>query len=124
MKLINDNLGTVYIDIDETITSDLGETFIAGSIEFIKEFSETINIILWSGGGGDYVMEVALKAGILNNVCACLPKPNMYIDDLNITNWASFRLPHWGKLTEIFKNLNGNFVDDSDVLNGRVNIGR
>lgn len=119
MKPYNKELSAIYIDIDDTLSPDFGETFFNGSIEKIKELSKVVNIVIWSQGGLDYVNEIVEKAGLKEYVCFCLPKPDLIIDDLKFDDFCGHKKITNGHLDwefDIMSKLEGNWIEDAMTL--------
>lgn len=117
MKAYNKDLALIYIDIDDTLSPDFGETFFEGCIDKIKEMSDIVNIAIWSQGGLNYALEIVEKAGIEEYICFCLPKPDLIIDDLNFHKFCGTKKINKGNWNfDICKNLEGDWVEDAPVL--------
>lgn len=122
MQKIKSELSNVFIDIDDTITSDMGQTFFSEAIEAIKLISLKVNIFIWSQGGIDYANEIVKKANIEEYVCAVLPKPDLMIDDLSVEAWSGLlkidkRSPlGWDNLKILNNQLEGYWVEDNPLL--------
>lgn len=116
MKVWNKNLSTLYVDIDDTITKDMGSSFIKNSLEQLKKHSDTVNIFLWSQGGLDYVLEIAEKSGLTGFICGCLPKPDMIVDDLSFDVFCGQIEPDWDRFSSIMGTLDGDHIDDVEEL--------
>ena len=115
MKQIDDKLVTIYIDIDDTLTPDLGQSFFAGSIEKIKELSTKANIIIWSHGGLDYVNSIVIKAELLEHICMCMIKPDLIIDDLSFDKFSGHKRINNGSWDFELK-LEGNWIEDYEQI--------
>jgi hypothetical protein len=117
VKEVDDNKISIFIDVDDTLTHNCGETFIPGSIETIKELSNKANIFIWSQGGFKYVQDIVEKTALNKFICGMLPKPDIVIDDIPIkTRWIRKHLwPVWSMIKEWSISLEGNFADDFDV---------
>ena len=116
MKKWNDRLSTIYIDIDDTITKDMGKTFIEGALEKIKKFSIIVNIYLWSQGGLEYVIKIATTGDLNDYICGCLPKPDLIVDDLDFNVFCGQMEPDWNRFSEIMQTLDGDNIDDVEKL--------
>ena len=99
---IKDNYN-IFIDIDETLTFDEGNTFVEDGINFIKENSNKVNFYIWSQGRLNYAHEIVEKANIENYIVGIIPKPDFIIDDLKFNQFANEFYPNWEKLNEILK---------------------
>lgn len=122
MRKVKSELSNVFIDIDDTITSDMGQTFIDGAIETIKLISFKVNIFIWSQGGMDYAIEIVKKADIEEYVCAVLPKPDLMIDDLSVRDWSGLLKIDknnplgWSRLKLLSNQLEGDWIEDTPLL--------
>ena len=116
MKIPNDNLVTIFIDIDGTIMDNNGILF-NGAIECIQNLSKKVNIYIWSAGGFNYALDTINNLKLDNYVCGALPKPDYTIDDLNIkTDFGQNIYPDWGFIKEFEKHLEGQFNQDTNLL--------
>jgi hypothetical protein len=122
MRKIKSELSNIFIDIDDTITSDMGKTFINGAIEAIKLISLKVNIFIWSQGGVEYANEIVEIANIKEYVCAVLPKPDLMIDDLSVKDWSGLLKINasnplgWDKLKILSNQLEGDWIEDNPLL--------
>ncbi|WCK57055.1 hypothetical protein PP175_28110 (plasmid) [Aneurinibacillus sp. Ricciae_BoGa-3] len=122
MKTINPNLSNVFIDIDNTITRDLGATFIENALQSIKEISTKANVFIWSQGGLAYALEIVEKAKIQEFVCCVIPKPDLMIDDLSPDKWCGIitiqNKPQtgWQDVQAVMNQLDGDWIEDGFVL--------
>lgn len=117
MKPYSKDLSVIYIDIDDTLTPDFGETFFEGCLDKIKQLSKVVNVIIWSQGGLDYVYDIVKKAGLDEYVCFCLPKPDLIIDDFKFDVFSGQKLIIDGKWDfDLFKKLEGDWIEDSQTL--------
>lgn len=107
MKDYDKNNYNIFIDVDETITFNEGQTFIKEAINFIKNNSYKANFYIWSQDGLDYVHKIVLKAGIEDYIVGILPKPDFIIDDLKFNEFSNEFYPNWDKLNNIIKKCGG-----------------
>jgi hypothetical protein len=56
--------------------------------------AEGAHLFLWSSGGADYARASAEELGIAECFRAFLPKPNVVIDDQELTTWRRFEWMH------------------------------
>lgn len=119
MKKYNEDLANIFVDIDDTLTPDLGDTFYPGAIEKLTDLSKKANIIIWSKGELEYINEIVRKSGLQEIVCMCIPKPSLIIDDLEFNgftgihqikdgNWDDFKLKN--------EHLEANWFEDGEFL--------
>lgn len=90
----------IYIDIDGTLTDSPapGGNPIENRIERVRQLSRSgTPIVLWSGGGEEYVKQFAMEHKL--EVLAMLGKPRLCVDD-NPNIRPSFRVetPEWLEL--------------------------
>jgi hypothetical protein len=122
MKDFNPNFSNIFIDIDNTLTRDLGKTFIEGSPEAVKKISEKANVFIWSQGGLHYSFEIIKKAKLEPFICGVLPKPDLMIDDLSVEEWCGMvqiqntNLAGWEKVDALATKLEGNWIEDGFLL--------
>lgn len=119
MKKYNENLANIFIDIDDTITPDLGDTFFPNSIEKIKELSIKSNIIIWSKGDMEYINEIVKKSGLSDYVSMCIPKPSLIIDDLNFSEFSGhikIRNGNWNSEEINSIELESDWFEDGESL--------
>lgn len=72
----------IYIDIDGTLTDhpQQGGHPIESRLDRVRQLCRSgVSIVLWSGGGEEYVRRFAMKHGLV--VYAMLGKPRLCVDD-------------------------------------------
>ncbi len=79
-----------FVDVDDTLVRTVGSKRIPkprmiGRVRELHEGDATL--YLWSSGGADYARESAVELGISECFLAFLPKPNLMIDDQEISDW-------------------------------------
>lgn len=116
MKKYNELQASIFIDIDDTLTTDFGKTFFNNAIEKIKELSEKTNIILWSQQGMSYCIEIMQKTQLENYITMCIPKPDMIIDDLNFNQFAKTKIIKTKNDWDFKLELTGDWVDDIEII--------
>ena len=122
MKEYNENLSNIFIDIDDTITPDLGETFFPNSIETIKQLSVKANIFLWSKGDMEYIYSILKKSGLTDYVSMCIPKPSLIIDDLNFKDFSGaiqIKNGDWSSNDIKSIQLESDWFEDGEFLRNR-----
>jgi len=83
----------VYVDIDDTIVRSAGSKRIPipNVIEHVRKLkTEGATLFCWSSGGAEYAKNSAEEFAIADCFSAFLPKPNVLIDDQEITSWKRF----------------------------------
>ncbi|MCC0671796.1 MULTISPECIES: hypothetical protein [unclassified Clostridioides] len=118
MKEYKDDLATIYIDVDDTITPNMGDSFFPKALESIIKLSKKANIIIWSKGGLNYTKEIINKANLVDYITFCMPKPDLIIDDLFFPEFSFSKIIKEGIWDLDIDKLEGNWVDD------RINVGR
>jgi len=75
----------VYVDVDDTIMDrhDHPKPSVIEFLHYAK--SRGCRLFLWSQAGDDYCKEHAERLGIAHLFQAFLPKPDIAVDDLQIT---------------------------------------
>jgi hypothetical protein len=87
----------VYVDVDDTIVRSVGSKRIPipAVIEHVRQLKlQGAVLYCWSAGGADYARSSALEFGINDCFEAFLPKPNIMIDDQEVTGWPNFNHIH------------------------------
>jgi len=87
----------VYVDVDETFVRNYGKKRIPmpSVIDHIKAlYSEGAVMYCWSSGGAEYAESSAREFGIYECFTSFLPKPDLAIDDLNISDWRGLLQIH------------------------------
>ena len=80
----------VFVDVDDTLIRSYGSKRIpiTATIEHIKALKKQgATLYCWSSGGAKYAENTARELGILDIFEAFLPKPQMLLDDRDITSW-------------------------------------
>jgi hypothetical protein len=89
----------VYVDVDDTLVRTAGSKRIPipASIARIRELkAKGAMLYLWSTAGADYALATATELGLSDCFVAYLPKPNLIIDDQEVSEWRETRhiYPH------------------------------
>ena len=87
----------IYVDVDDTLIRSAGTKRIPipATIQQIRQLhQEGATLFCWSAGGADYARATAETCGIAHCFTAFLPKPNLLIDDQNITDWPRCAAVH------------------------------
>jgi len=80
----------VYVDVDDTLVRSVGTKRIPmpAVIEHVRTLSDAGAVLYcWSTGGADYAKTAATELGIVDCFTGFLPKPNVIIDDQDVSNW-------------------------------------
>lgn len=92
----------IFVDVDDTFVRSYGEKRIPipSVIDHIKSIKEDGAILYcWSSGGSEYARLSAIEFGIDDCFEAFLPKPNVAIDDVQISQWRSLIEVHPNECT-------------------------
>jgi len=87
----------VYVDIDDTIVRSVGAKRIPMPkvIQHVRDLKKQGAVLFcWSSGGGEYAKQSAKEFGIAECFEAFLPKPNIMIDDQEVTAWERYQCVH------------------------------
>ena len=87
----------IYVDVDDTFVRSASTKRISmpATIRHIRALKERgAQMYCWSSGGADYARVSAVECGIADCFVAFLPKPQVLIDDQNITDWRDLRCVH------------------------------
>jgi hypothetical protein len=80
----------VFVDVDDTLVRSVGTKRIPmpAVIEHVRTLTEAgATLYCWSTGGADYAKAAATELGIGDCFVGFLPKPNVIIDDQDVSNW-------------------------------------
>jgi len=87
----------IYIDVDETFVRNYGTKRIPipSVIEHIKSLKEQGAVLYcWSSGGAEYAHASAKAFGIDSCFLGFLPKPEVIIDDIRLSQWRNLLQIH------------------------------
>jgi phosphoglycolate phosphatase-like HAD superfamily hydrolase len=87
----------VYVDIDDTIVRTAGSKRIPipDAIKHVRDLKRQGAVLFcWSSGGAEYAKSAAEEFGIAECFTAFLPKPNVLIDDQEISSWKRLLYIH------------------------------
>jgi hypothetical protein len=87
----------IYVDIDDTIVRSIGSKRIPMPkvIQHVRDLkSQGAILFCWSSGGAEYAKASALEFGIAGCFEAFLPKPNIMLDDQEISSWKRYVCVH------------------------------
>ncbi|MCC6819726.1 MAG: DUF705 domain-containing protein [Verrucomicrobiota bacterium] len=87
----------VYVDVDDTIVRSAGSKRIPipSVIKHVRDLkTQGAVLFCWSAGGAEYAKSSAQEFGIADCFLAYLPKPNIMIDDHEVTAWPRFIQVH------------------------------
>ena len=83
-----------FVDIDDTLVRTFGSKRIPmpRAIERVRALHlGGATLYLWSSGGAEYARETAQELGIVDCFLGFLPKPNLMIDDQEVSEWRNFK---------------------------------
>jgi hypothetical protein len=87
----------IYVDVDETFVRSAGTKRVPmpGVIRHIRDLKKQGAILYcWSSGGAEYAQSSAEEFGIADCFVAFLPKPNVLLDDQDISEWRYLKCVH------------------------------
>lgn len=90
-----------YVDVDDTLVcTSGGKTFpIPATVAWIKALNyKEHQVFLWSRGGAEYAKNTAVRLGIDQLMSGFLPKPDIMVDDQNISEWTHMKTLHPNEL--------------------------
>ncbi len=90
-------LPVVFVDVDDTFVRSVGTKRIPipAVLQYIRHLSQRgATLYCWSSGGGEYARQSAEEFGIADCFVAFLPKPNVLLDDQNISDWRDLKQMH------------------------------
>ncbi len=79
-----------FVDVDDTLVRTVGSKRIPmpRMIERVRELHQGgATLYLWSSGGAEYAKEAAQELGLSSCFVGFLPKPNLMIDDQEVSEW-------------------------------------
>ena len=87
----------VFVDVDETFIRNYGNTRIPipAVIAHVRQLhKQGAALYCWSSGGADYARASAVEAGIDTCFVGFVPKPQVMIDDQNVSAWRRLLQVH------------------------------
>ena len=87
----------VYVDVDDTFVRSASSKRIpmSAAIQHLRALkAQGAVLYCWSSGGADYARRSAEEFGIADCFEAFLPKPNVLLDDMPISEWPRFITIH------------------------------
>lgn len=87
----------VYVDVDETFVRNYGTARIPipAVLEHVRLLHEQGALLYcWSSGGEEYARQSAVEAGIAGCFTGFLPKPQVMIDDQQVSAWKRLLQVH------------------------------
>ncbi|MFO0586415.1 MAG: DUF705 domain-containing protein [Polyangiaceae bacterium] len=87
----------VYVDVDDTLVRSFGSKRIpiSGMVQHVRELHRAGAVLYcWSSGGAQYAEQSARELGIGDCFTGFLPKPNVAIDDVALSDWPRFVRVH------------------------------
>jgi predicted HAD superfamily phosphohydrolase YqeG len=92
MAEMDDHPRYVYVDVDDTLVRSVGSKRIPmpSVIAYVRRLKERgAEVYCWSSGGAVYARTIATELGISDCFVAFLPKPQLIVDDQNVSEWKS-----------------------------------
>lgn len=108
----------VYVDIDDTLVRSFGSKRIPmpAVIQHVRALKEQgAQLFAWSSGGADYARQSAEELGIAECFTAFLPKPDVLLDDQQVSEWRRLVQMHPGE-------CNGQTVEDYRQQQSRPDV--
>jgi len=93
----------VYIDVDETLVRNYGKSRIPipTAIRHVRAlFEQGATLYCWSSGGAAYAQQSAKECGIEDCFQGFLPKPQVMLDDQNVSEWRRLLQIHPNACTQ------------------------
>lgn len=88
----------VYVDVDDTLVRSFGSKQIPmpATVDRVRALAAQDGVALycWSSGGAEYAERVAVRLGIAALFIAFLPKPNVMVDDMALSDWRDLLVVH------------------------------
>lgn len=87
----------IYVDVDDTFVRSYGTKRIPipAVIEHIRELKQQgAYLYCWSSGGAEYARASAEEFSIGDCFLAFLPKPQVLLDDQNVSEWRGLLQVH------------------------------
>ncbi|MEO0559699.1 MAG: HAD family hydrolase [Bacteroidota bacterium] len=87
----------IYVDVDDTFVRSASHARIPMPevIQAIQRLHQNgATLYCWSSGGGDYARSSAREFGIEECFEAFLPKPDVLLDDVAVSDWRRLRYIH------------------------------
>jgi len=87
----------IYVDVDETLVRNYGTKRIPmpNVIQHINNLhAQGATLYCWSSGGAAYALESAKELKLEHCFTAFLPKPQILIDDVELSKWRLLKEVH------------------------------
>ncbi len=87
----------IFVDVDDTFVRSFGNKRIPipSTIDRIQTlFEEKVELYCWSSGGAEYARKSAEEFKIAHCFLGFLPKPNILIDDVLLSDWFELAEVH------------------------------
>ena len=94
----------VYVDVDDTLVRSFGAKRIpnTAAIAEVKRLKQQCaQLFLWSSGGAAYCKDTATELGLTDCFSGFLPKPTVYVDDVQLTAWRNCVYVHPNQLNTL-----------------------
>lgn len=90
----------IYVDVDDTLIRSAGSKRIPVSgvgDHVLRLHGQGAELYCWSSGGAAYAREVATELGLAHCFTAFLPKPQVMLDDQEVSKWRRLVQVHPGR---------------------------
>lgn len=94
----------IYVDVDDTFVRSASHSRIPMPevIEAIRRlYREGARLYCWSSGGAEYARQSAEEHGVAECFVAFLPKPDVMLDDVPVSEWRRLRHVYPGAVTDL-----------------------
>ncbi len=82
----------IFVDIDDTLVRSFGSKRIpmTSVIERVRALhADGAVLYAWSSGGAEYARTTACELGLSECFVDCLPKPDVFVDDVRVDAWRN-----------------------------------
>ncbi|HTE19711.1 MAG TPA: hypothetical protein VK689_15200 [Armatimonadota bacterium] len=82
----------IYVDVDDTLVRSVGSRRIPmpAVVQHVRDLKEQgAELYCWSSGGAEYARRSAEELGIVECFVAFLPKPQVILDDQEVSEWRT-----------------------------------
>jgi len=87
----------IYVDVDDTFVRSYSSKRIPipAVLQHVRDlWLQGAELYCWSSGGADYAQASAAEFGIADCFVTFLPKPNVLIDDQDVSDWRTLLQVH------------------------------
>jgi hypothetical protein len=93
----------LFVDVDDTLVRSFGSKRIpmTAMVERVRRLhAEGAVLYAWSSGGAAYTQASVAELGLADCFVACLPKPQLFIDDVRVEAWRTAIQLHPNEVAE------------------------